>query len=120
MKTPSRVPYRYSACKVDRIIDGDTCDLWINLGFDTFVKKRIRMWGIDTPETRTRDKAEKLLGYAAKARLVELLADGVCDLDSLELGKYGRVLGILYVGNVNVNAEILKCEGTKEYYGGKR
>jgi endonuclease YncB( thermonuclease family) len=120
MKIPSKPPYRYSACKVDRIIDGDTVDLWINLGFSTFVKKRIRMYGLDTPETRARDKAEKVLGYAAKARLVELLSEGVCDLDSLELGKYGRVLGILHVGKTNVNAEMLKTEGTKEYYGGKR
>ena len=120
MKTPSKVPYRYSACKVARIVDGDTVDLWINLGFSTFVRKRIRMYGIDTPETRTRDKAEKVLGLAAKARLVELLAGGACDLDSLELGKYGRVLGILHVGATNVNAEMLKTKGTKEYYGGKR
>lgn len=120
MKTPSKVPYRYSACKVDRIIDGDTCDLWINLGFSTFVKKRIRMWGTDTPESRTRDKAEKAQGLAATSRLRQLLAGGVCDLDSLELDKYGRVLGILYVGSTNVNAEMLKTEGTTEYYGGKR
>ena len=49
MRKPTRTPYRYSDCKVDRIIDGDTCDLWINLGFSTFVKKRIRMWGINAP-----------------------------------------------------------------------
>jgi len=120
MKVPNKVPYRYSACKVSRIVDGDTCDVWINLGFDTFVKKRIRMWGIDTPESRTRDKDEKVLGLAATERLRELLSEGVCDLDSLELGKYGRVLGILYVGETNVNEEMLKTEGTKEYYGGKR
>ncbi|MBT3708927.1 MAG: thermonuclease family protein [Gammaproteobacteria bacterium] len=120
MKVPSKVPYRYSACKVARIVDGDTCDLWINLGFDTFVKKRIRMWGIDTPESRTRDKDEKILGLAATERLIELLSEGVCDLDSIELGKYGRVLGIIHVGDINVNAEMLKTEGTKEYYGGTR
>tara|TARA_R100000005_G_C5002527_1_gene210175 strand:+ start:946 stop:1308 length:363 start_codon:yes stop_codon:yes gene_type:complete len=120
MRKPTRTPYRYSDCKVDRIIDGDTCDLWINLGFSTFVKKRIRMWGINAPESRTRNKAEKVLGLAAKARLIELLSGGVCDLDSLELGKYGRVLGLLYVGDINVNAEMLKTEGTTEYYGGKR
>lgn len=120
MKVPSKVPYRYSACKVARIVDGDTCDLWINLGFDTFVKKRIRMWGIDTPESRTRDKDEKVLGLAATERLRELLSEGVCDLDSIELGKYGRVLGIIHVGDINVNAEMLKTEGTKEYYGGTR
>jgi len=120
MRRPKKAPFRYSFCKVDRVVDGDTCDLWINLGFKTFVKKRIRMWGINTPESRTRDKAEKVLGLAAKARLKELLEGGECDLDSLELGKYGRVLGILYVKGKNVNAEMLKTEGTTEYYGGKR
>ena len=120
MKSPKKAPFRYSFCKVDRVVDGDTCDLWINLGFSTFVKKRIRMWGINTPESRTRDKAEKVLGLAAKERLKELLECGECDLDSLELGKYGRVLGTLRVGSKNINKEMLKTEGTTEYYGGKR
>ena len=120
MKRPKKTPFRYSGCKVDRVVDGDTADLWINLGFSTFVKKRVRFYGINCPETRTRDKAEKVLGLACKERLKELLKGGVCDLDSLELGKYGRVLGILWVGSKNINKEILKMEGVTEYYGGKR
>lgn len=120
MKRPSKTPFRYSKCKVDRVVDGDTVDVWINLGFSTFVKKRVRMWGINTPESRTRNKAEKVLGLAAKEELKRLLEGGVCDLDSLELGKYGRVLGILWVGSKNINKEMLKTEGTTEYYGGKR
>ena len=119
-KKKAKVPYRYASCRVDRIVDGATCDLWINLGFSTFVKKRIRMYGINTPESRTRDLEEKKLGLAAKERLKELLADGKCDLDSHELGKYGRVLGTLHVGATNVNKEMLKTEGTTEYFGGKR
>tara|TARA_R100000152_G_C6772989_1_gene200138 strand:- start:1102 stop:1452 length:351 start_codon:yes stop_codon:yes gene_type:complete len=113
-------PYRYAKCRVDRIVDGDTVDLWINLGFSTFVKKRIRMYGINTPESRTRDKAEKKLGLAAKAELERLLDGGTCDLDSHELGKYGRVLGTIWVGGKNVNKAMLKTEGTTEYFGGKR
>ena len=116
----AKAPYRYASCRVDRIVDGDTCDLWINLGFSTFVKKRIRMYGINTPESRTRDLEEKKLGLAAKDRLKELLADGVCDLDSHVLGMYGRVLGTLHVGSKNINKEMLKTEGTTEYFGGKR
>ena len=120
MKKPTKTPYRYSSCKVDRVVDGDTVDLWINLGFSTFVKKRVRLWGINTPECRTRDLAEKALGLAAKEHMKAHLGGGVCDLDSLELGKYGRVLGIIYVEGKNINERMLKSEGTTEYYGGKR
>jgi len=116
----SDAPYRYAACRVERVVDGDTVDLWINLGFSTFCKKRVRLMGMNAPESRTRDLEEKKRGLAAKARLVELLAGGKCDLDSHELGKYGRVLGIIYVGSKNINKEILKMEGVTEYYGGKR
>ena len=70
--------YEYNA-KLDRIIDGDTVDALIDLGFDIWIKKRIRLYGIDAPETRTRDLEEKSLGFAAKERLEELLeASGGC------------------------------------------
>ena len=120
MKKPTKTPYRYSSCTVLRIVDGDTFDARINLGFGIFVKKRIRMWGINTPESRTRDLAEKKLGLAAKEHLKAHLAGGVCDIDSIELGKYGRVIGIAYVEGKNINERMLKTEGTTEYYGGKR
>tara|TARA_R110000824_G_scaffold149178_1_gene319300 strand:- start:53 stop:415 length:363 start_codon:yes stop_codon:yes gene_type:complete len=120
MKRPKKTPFRYSGCTVLRVLDGDTIDINVALGYGIYTKKRIRFWGINCPETRTRDKAEKVLGLACKERMKELLKDGVCDLDSLELGKYGRVLGIIWVGSKNINAEILKMEGVTEYYGGKR
>lgn len=123
MKT---APYIYSACKVERIIDGDTVDLWINLGFSTFVKKRIRLHGIDTPETRTRDLEEKKRGLAAKERLIDLLGDGqtskdwVCDLESHEIGKFGRVIGTLWRGDLNINRQLLVEGYAKAYDGGSR
>ena len=84
--------FEYSA-KVVRIVDGDTLDAEIDIGFDVFVKKRIRLYGIDTWESRTRDLEEKKKGLAAKARLIEILEDNGNKfvLQSHELGKYGRV-----------------------------
>ena len=119
-------PYCYAACRVDRVVDGDTVDLWINLGFSTFVKKRVRLQGIDAPESRTRDLDEKKRGLAAKARLIEMLhADqtgetALCDLESHEIGKYGRVLGTLWIGDLNINRQMLVEGFAKEYHGGRR
>ena len=67
--------YQYKA-KLIRVVDGDTVDAMIDCGFSTFKKERIRLYGIDTPECRTRDKEEKARGLAAKARLEELIAEG--------------------------------------------
>ena len=68
--------YGYS-CKLDRVVDGDTCDALIDLGFKTWKKIRVRMEGINTPESRTRDLEEKKLGLAAKARLKEILDESL-------------------------------------------
>jgi|TARA_R110000803_G_C11865025_1_gene307671 micrococcal nuclease len=108
--------YLYSA-KLIRVIDGDTVDASIDLGFDVWVKKRIRLYGIDTPETRTRDLEEKKAGIAAKERLEALMNDcgGVFTLQSHGVGKYGRCLGTLLIDEVNIN-ELLVIEGlAKEY-----
>ena len=118
--------YQYKV-KLDRIIDGDTVDCYIDLGFDIQTKKRIRFAGINTPESRTRDLEEKKRGLAAKARLKEILEQASeIHLDSQGLGKYGRVLGKLHVSSenlptmINVN-ELLITEGhAVEYHGGKR
>ena len=91
--------YEYSA-KLVRVVDGDTCDALIDLGFDTWVKKRIRFKGVDTWECRTRDKEEKVKGLAAKAYTRDLLEnsdEGKFALKSSGVGKYGRVLGELFV-----------------------
>jgi len=76
-----------------KVLDGDTIDCYIDLGFDLKVKKRIRYMGIDTWESRTRDLDEKKKGLAAKARNKELLEAGKFKLISFGTGKFGRVLG---------------------------
>lgn len=83
---------------VTRVIDGDTIDAEIDLGFDLKLNKRIRLHGIDTPETRTRDKAEKARGLKAKARLEQIIQDNNHEiyLKSMDKGKFGRCVGILF------------------------
>ena len=108
--------YEYNA-KLDRVVDGDTVDAMIDLGFDTWVHKRIRLEGIDAPETRTRDLNEKAQGFVTKARLTDLLeaADGVFVLQSHGVGKYGRCLGTIIIENENIN-ELLIREGLAKVY----
>ena len=116
--------YGYS-CKLDRVVDGDTCDALIDLGFDTFVKKRIRFYGVDTWESRTRNKEEKVKGLAAKAYVKDLLEnsdDGKFSIISHGVGKYGRVLGEIFVkGEEKSVNELLKENGhAYEYHGEKK
>ena len=116
--------YEYSA-KLDRVVDGDTCDALIDLGFDTWVKKRIRFKGVDTWECRTRDLDEKKKGLAAKAFTKDLLEnsdDGKFALRSHGVGKYGRVLGELFVKGEtkSVNDLLLENGHAYEYEGGKK
>ena len=114
----------YSA-KLQRVVDGDTCDALIDLGFDTWVKKRIRFYGVDTWESRTRNLEEKKKGLAAKEFTKDLLEnsdEGKFLLKSHGVGKYGRVLGELFVKghDTSVN-ELLKENGhASAYYGGKK
>ena len=118
--------YIYRA-KLDRVVDGDTIDALIDVGFDIWVKKRIRFMGLDTWECRTRNLEEKKLGLAAKARNKELLEivsskSGYFRLKSHGVGKYGRVLGELFVkGHEKSVNELLKENGhAYEYDGGKK
>lgn len=93
--------YTYKA-RLIRVIDGDTVDAEIDLGFDVFVRQRIRLYGINTPESRTTDLEEKERGLAAKQRLIELLPkEFVVETILNKRGKYGRVLGILQVPGEN-------------------
>jgi len=97
--------YIYRA-KLDRVVDGDTIDAMIDVGFDIWVKKRIRYMGIDTWESRTRDLEEKAKGLKAKARNKELIEKvsskpGYFRLKSHGVGKYGRVLGEIFIQDVN-------------------
>ena len=92
-----------------KVLDGDTIDCYIDLGFDLKIKKRIRYMGIDTWESRTRDLAEKEKGLAAKARNKELLESGVFKLKSFGTGKFGRVLGEIFVSPEVVGDHITEC-----------
>ena len=114
----------YSA-RLQRVVDGDTCDALIDLGFDTWVKKRIRFFGVDTWESRTRNLEEKKKGLAAKEYVKDLLEnsdEGKFLLKSHGVGKYGRVLGELFVkGHETSVNELLKENGhAYEYDGGKK
>ena len=100
-----------------RVIDGDTIEAMVDLGFHTWRKVTVRLYGINTPETRTRDLEEKERGLAAKKRLTELLKDGKFMLESQGIGKYGRCLGIIYVEDFEVNLNrMLVQEGHAEIY----
>ena len=116
--------YGYS-CKLDRVVDGDTCDALIDLGFNTWAKRRIRFYGVDTWESRTRNLEEKKKGLAAKAYVKDILEnsdEGKFLLKSHGVGKYGRVLGELFVkGNEKSVNELLKENGhAYEYHGEKK
>ena len=117
--------YTYKA-KLDRVVDGDTIDVNIDLGFDISVHKRVRLAGINAPESRTKDLEEKKKGLASKARLIELLDKGDLVVESKELGKYGRVIGDLtiYPDNldlpININETLVDEGHAVEYDGGKR
>ena len=116
--------FRYNAV-LERVIDGDTVDATIDLGFDTWKKTRIRFYGINTPESRTRDLEEKKRGLAAKYRLIEILKanDNKFVLQSHGVGKYGRCLGELFVetlGETSVQETLINEGHGVAYFGGKR
>ena len=124
MSKKNAAAWRYAA-QLDRVIDGDTVDAMIDLGFSTHRKIRIRFYGINTPESRTRDKAEKKRGKAATARLQEILdaEGGAFVVQSLGVGKYGRCLGVLFtesLGETSVQQTLINEGHGVEYFGGKR
>ena len=114
--------------KVIKVVDGDTVDVDIDLGFGvTLTDERVRIMGIDTPESRTRDKVEDLFGEAAKARLKELMKDGgklitTEDRKGEDMkGKFGRILGDFRVADGRKVTEILIEEGhAVAYFGGSK
>ena len=116
----SVTPFVYN-CILERVVDGDTIDVTIDLGFNIYLKKqRVRLAEIDTPESRTRDLAEKKLGLEAKARLQELCGSTI-KIQSLGRGKFGRILGIPYTEDGQDICQILIDEGhAVKYDGGKK
>ena len=119
--------YNYKA-KLLRVVDGDTVDAELDLGFKIFIKERIRLMGIDTPESRTRNLQEKSWGKAASARLSQLLeeADGEFTLvtKKQKKGKFGRILGTLSVstanGIVDANQVLIDEQLAIPYTGGNK
>ena len=116
--------------KLERVVDGDTIDALIDVGFDIWIKKRIRYSGIDTWESRTRDLEEKAKGLEAKARNKELLMEissksGYFKLKSHGVGKYGRVLGEIFITDkegkqYNINETLVAEAHGYIYEGGKK
>ena len=128
MTPPSRKScYNFRVTKINRVVDGDTIDVTIDLGFDLYKKERVRVAGVDTPEKRTRDKEEKELGLDAAAWLKEKLDGALRGDDELIIrtelvggvGKYGRLLGWLYVGDNDLSLnELMITEGYAWAYDG--
>ena len=108
-------------CKLVRVVDGDTVDIDIDLGFGVWLRKqRIRMYGIDTPESRTSDDVEKIYGLAAKEFLVKWTNSGDLSLKTFKdgKGKYGRILGELwYGGEHNINQLLIDNHHAVKYHG---
>jgi len=131
MVPPSRKScYNFRVIEINRVIDGDTIDVTIDLGFDLYKKERVRVAGVDTPEKRTRDEEEKALGYDATHWLQEKLEGAISGEDELivrtelvgGVGKYGRLLGWLYIGDAEISLnEQMITEGLAwEYDGGTK
>ena len=118
------------SCKLQRVVDGDTCDALIDLGFDVWVKARIRFYGVDTWESRTRDLEEKALGIDATNWMKEKLEGAIEGDEELTIrtelkggmGKYGRLLGWLYIGdsNFSLNEEMIGEGYAWPYDGGTK
>jgi micrococcal nuclease len=113
--------------KINRVVDGDTIDVTIDLGFDLYKKERVRVAGIDTPEKRTRNLEEKALGIDATNWIKERLNSAIAGEEDLVIrtelvggmGKYGRLLGWLYIGDaeLSVNEQMI-TEGYAHAYDG--
>ena len=131
MTPPSRKScYNFRVIKIDKVLDGDTIDVTIDLGFDLYKKERVRVAGVDTPEKRTRNLEEKALGIDATNWLKKELEDVLAGDDELivrtelhgGVGKYGRLLGWLYVGDeqVSLNEQMITQGYAHAYDGGTK
>ncbi len=131
MVPPSRKScYNFRVIKIDRVVDGDTIDVTIDLGFDLYKKERVRVAGVDTPEKRTKNLEEKALGIDATNWLKKELEDVLAGDDELivrtelhgGVGKYGRLLGWLYVGDepVSLNEQMITQGYAHAYDGGTK
>ena len=131
MVPPSRKScYNFRVVEINRVVDGDTIDVTIDLGFDLFKKERVRVAGVDTPEKRTRDDEEKALGLDATYWMKEKLEGAIDGDDDLVIrtelvggmGKYGRLLGWLYIGDaeLSLNEQMIEEGYAWAYDGGTK
>ena len=131
MKPPSRKScYNFRVTEIVKVLDGDTIDVIIDLGFDLYKKERVRIAGVDTPEKRTRDLEEKALGQDATDWLTDQLDGAISGEDDLVIrteldggmGKYGRLLGWLYIGDEteSINERMIQQGYAWEYDGGTK
>ena len=128
MVPPSRKScYNFRVTKINRVVDGDTIDVTIDLGFDLYKKERVRIAGVDTPEKRTKNLEEKALGIDATVWLKSKLEETIKGDEELTVrtelkggvGKYGRLLGWLYVGDSDISLnEQMITEGYAHAYDG--
>ena len=131
MTPPSRKScYNFRVIEITKVLDGDTIDVLIDLGFDLYKKERVRVAGVDTPEKRTRDLEEKALGIDATNWLKDKLEGAISGDDDLVIrtelvggvGKYGRLLGWLYIGDaeLSLNEQMIAAGYAWEYDGGTK
>ena len=131
MTPPSRKScYNFRVVEINRVVDGDTIDVTIDLGFDLFKKERVRVAGVDTPEKRTKDLDEKALGLDATYWMKSKLEGAIDGDDDLVIrtelvggmGKYGRLLGWLYIGDaeLSLNEQMIEEGYAWPYDGGTK
>jgi len=131
MVPPSRKScYNFRVVEINRVLDGDTIDVTIDLGFDLYKKERVRVAGVDTPEKRTKNLEEKALGIDATNWLKDKLEGAISGDDELSVrtelvggvGKYGRLLGWLYIGDaeVSLNEQMIQEGYAHAYDGGTK
>ena len=120
-KLGDQTDFSYRVNKVTKVVDGDTIDVIIDLGFDIMYKSRVRLFGIDTPESRTRDLVEKKYGLMSKDFLKDKLKNAekivIKTHKGEETGKFGRILGEIFCDNVNINRQMCDVGHAVAYYG---
>ena len=113
--------YSYRVKKVTKIVDGDTIDVLLDMGFDILYQQRVRLFGIDTPESRTRDKEEKKYGLLSKYFLKDALSNGkkitIKTYKGDETGKFGRILGDVWIDGKSINQTMCDKGYAVPYYG---
>tara|TARA_B100000676_G_C18035177_1_gene821307 strand:+ start:928 stop:1380 length:453 start_codon:yes stop_codon:yes gene_type:complete len=113
--------FSYRINKVTKVVDGDTIDVLLDMGFDIKYKSRVRLFGIDTPESRTRNKEEKIRGLISKAYLKDAIKKAkkltIKTHKGSETGKFGRILGEVFADGINLNLKMCTDGYAVQYYG---